>query len=903
MHLEAGTRLGPYAIEALVGAGGMGEVYRARDTRLDRVVALKILSPVLAAHPDLRERFEREARAISNVAHPNICTLFDLGSDSGTDFIVMEFLEGETLAARLERGALPFDHAVSIAIDIVSALETAHRRGIVHRDLKPGNVMLVRRPGLSGAPAAKLLDFGLAKLAAEAPAASASLVTAPQPLTQQGTILGTFQYMAPEQLEGKAADERSDIFAFGSMFYEMLTGRRAFEGTSQASLIGAILRDQPPPASSVQAITPPAVDRIVARCLAKDPDERWQTASDLAAEMRWVQQGGAAAMGRATGTRLTRRELAAWSLAGLMTVAAAVVWSLSGRPAHDDPPLVQFAVEETADAPFGVAPIAPFPAVSPDGRRIAYVTSRESASQIAVRGLDNLTIQVLPGTEGGTLPFWSPDSRFVGFLSGGKLQRFDFKSGSISLIAAVTGFEGATWSRDGMILFGSSTGPVFRVPAEGGSPSAVTALDASRSETSHRWPAFMPDGRHFVYVALPRSGLRWSSLDGTETRDLFPTEGKAIVAPQGYLLYGLQGQLLARPFDPVRGAALGDAVTLADNVRFLPSNARATYSISDNGILVYRGGNPGALTHLQWYDRSGRAQTEAMPDGDYRSLALSPDDSRVAFHKHEPADGGGVWVKDLTRGTISRVTLNNALHSYDEDWHPDGRHIAFTQAPLSAPPIGTSLGGGTHDLFMTTASGTGSVDALVVSKDAKGSPDWSPDGHVLAYEQLNGATKIDIMVMAMETRTVAPYIHGSANETQPTFSPDGKWVAYASDESGRFEVYVQPYPATGDKWPISTTGGAQPRWRRDGRELFYLSISQQLTAVDVSTAGGRFEAGVPHVLFSTRASAVSGLASSFRQFAVTANGQAFLINETASTATAPRDPLKVVTNWMSLLRR
>jgi eukaryotic-like serine/threonine-protein kinase len=901
MHLGAGTRLGPYAIEALVGAGGMGEVYRARDTRLDRLVALKVLSPVLAAHPDLRERFEREARAISTVAHPNICTLFDLGRENGTDFLVMEFLAGETLAARIERGGLPFDHALSIAIDVVSALETAHRRGIVHRDLKPGNVMLVRRPGLSGVPAAKLLDFGLAKLAAEAPVVGASVVTAPQPLTQQGMILGTFQYMAPEQLEGRDADERSDIFAFGSVFYEMLTGRRAFEGKSQASLIGAILKDQPPPVSTVHPITPPAVDRVVARCLAKDPDERWQSASDLGAELRWLQQGGAATVAHERRSRLTRRELAAWIAAAVMAVAGAIGWTFAAHRDKIDLPLVQFTLEETPDAPYPGAAIAPFPVIAPDGQRIAFVTLRAGVTQIAVRSLDNPAIHVLAGTDGASLPFWSADSRFVGFFRDGKLQRYDFTSGNVSTIAAASGFEGGTWNRDGTILFGSAAGPIFRVAADGGTPVKVTTIDAARGETSHRWPAFMPDGRHFVYVAAPKNHAWFGSLDGTGPRDLFATDAKAVFAAPGYLIYGLQGQIHARRFDPARGES-SDDVTIADNVRMSAQNLRGTYSVSDNGILVYRSGSIGARTHLQWYDRGGRPQAEALSYGDYRSVTLSPDGGRVAFHKHEPLGGGGVWVKDLTRGTISRVTLNNAMHNFDEEWHPDGRHIVFAEAPASSAPSGTSGGGGPNQLFMTSVSGTGTDEPLVVSNQSKGAPAWSPDGRLLIYQQFDADTQLDVFVMAMDTRKSVPYLHGSANEILPMFSPDGKWVAYSSDESGRYEVYVQPYPATGDKWPISTAGGVQPRWRGDGKELFYLSLTLQMTAVDIAASGPQLNAGLPHVLFTTRASTFSGLSSSFRQFAAAPDGQSFLINEAAPAAESEHDPMRVIINWTSLRR-
>jgi Tol biopolymer transport system component len=902
MNLGAGTRLGPYEIESLVGAGGMGEVYRARDTRLDRVVALKVLSPVLAAHPDLRERFEREARTISNLSHPNICTLFDLGCEHGTDFLVMEFLEGETLAARLERGALPFDNAVSVAIDIASALETAHRRSIVHRDLKPGNVMLVRRPGLSGAPAAKLLDFGLAKLAAEAPVAGTSLLTVPQPLTQQGTILGTFQYMSPEQLEGGEADERSDIFAFGSMFYEMLTGRSAFHGKSQASLIGAILKDQPAPVSSIQPITPPAVERIVSRCLAKDPDERWQSASDLAAELRWVQQGGAqlaSISGPSRKGRTRRREAAAWTLAAAGLATAALAIALRPRPSIPADAL-RFSIEESAEAPFGTQAMAPFPAISPDGKHIVYVARNGTTDALAVRSFESAAVQLLAGTDGAALPFWSPDSRAIAFATKGKLMRYTLATGTVQSIADATNFEGGTWNRDNTILFGSLNAGLSKVSSQGGGHAeAVTTLNAAKGEVSHRWPVFMPDGRHYVYVVQPDNTMRFGTLGSTETKDLDTTDGRAVYSISGHLLYGAQAVLQARPFDPVRGEFTGDARPVAENVRMVAQNARGTYTVSDTGLIVYRSGVAQTQSRIQWYDRAGKPLSEAVPTGDYRSMSLSPDGTRVAFHRHDPNDGGGIWIKDLTRGTVTRVTFG--AHSFGEVWHPDGRHIAFTRG---SPPGATAATDAITEIATTAANGTGDVEHLVVSKAPNMWPGWSPDGRVLIY-QVGTAynSPSDIWVMPIDSRKPVPFIHGPANEGQPAFSPDGRWVAYMSDETGRAEVYVQPYPANGDKWPISTSGGLQPQWRADGKELFFLSATRQMQAVDVGGRGDRFEAGAPRTLFTTRVALVAGLLGPYRAYSVAADGQSFLIDELPPDAVQRRDPLVVIVNWTSLLRR
>ena len=903
MRLGAGTRLGPYEIDSLVGAGGMGEVYKARDTRLDRIVAIKVLPPVLATHPDLRDRFEREARAISNVSHPNICTLFDLGSEGGTDYIVMEFLEGETLAARLERGALPFDHALSVAIDVASALETAHRRGIVHRDLKPGNVMLVRRAGLSGAPVAKLLDFGLAKLAADAPAAGVSVATVPQPLTQQGTILGTFQYMSPEQLEGGDADERSDIFAFGSMFYEMLTGRRAFQAKSQASLIGAILKDQPPPVSTIQSVTPPAVDRIVARCLAKDPDERWQTASDLASELKWVQQGGAqtASAGASTGRRAFGwREAAAWVLAaGGLTAAALTLFS--GSRSSGPQGAMRFVINEPPEAPFRGAPIAPFPVISPDGARLVFVAGSTTGTVLAIHSMESGAVQILSGTEGAGLPFWSPDSRSVAYQVSGKLQRYDVATATVQTVAETPGFEGGTWNRDGIILYGTPTDGLFKVAAQGGQPQQVTRLDRAKGEVSHRWPVFMPDGRHYVFVATPRNTLRFATLESGEAKDLTTTEARAIYSPAGYLMYGVQGVLHARRFDPVRGEFDGDPSPIADNVRMLAQNARATYSVSETGVLVYRGGSATGLSRLQWYDRSGKPQAEVLPFGDYRSVSLSPDGAQVAFHKHDEIDGGAVWVKDLARGTVTRVTLKG--HAFAEVWHPDGRRIAYATTDLPAA-VGALAPVSEIEIHMTTANGTGQDERLVAAVAVNAFPEFSPDGKVLLY-QLGGSAggNGDIWALPMDTRKAVPYIHGAANEGQPAFSPDGRWVAYMSTESGRPDVYVQPYPANGEKWPISVSGGLQPRWRADGKELFYLTPSRQITAVDITVKEERLHAGVPRPLFTTRALLPTGPVAPNRSYAVARDGQSFLIDEQAPDEMLRRDPLTVIVNWTALLRR
>ena len=888
MSLGPGTRIGPYQIESAIGAGGMGEVYRAVDTRLDRAVAIKILPPHLAASAGFRERFEREARAISSLAHPNICVLYDVGHQDGTEYLVMEYLEGETLASRLARGALPREQVLRHGIEIAEALDRAHRQGIVHRDLKPGNVMLTK----SGA---KLLDFGLAKIALTNSAiAVASMPTAEQPLTAQGTILGTFQYMAPEQLEGQEADARSDIFSFGALLYEMATGRKAFAGKTQASLIGAILKDQPPPVSTVQPLSPPALDRVIARCLAKDPDDRWHSAHDLASELKWIQQGGSqAGVPAPVSARRRWRERTAWTLAAIATIAAtALAFRVFGPSAPESP--VRFTIDEPPEAPWSGAPMAPFPAISPDGRFVVFHGVKpDSGPTLMLRALETLTAKEIPGTHNAGLPFWSPDSRFIGFVADGKLKRYDTASGTIGNLCDAASFEGASWNRTNTIVFAPAAGDgLYRVFGDGGTPVPVTKLVAG--QTSHRWPYFMPDGRHFTFLIQPGNRVAFGSLDDRAFTELFAADAHAIYSPAGYLIFARDHALLARRFDPRTGRVSGDVIPLADAVRAATLNGRATYSVSDNGILVFRGGLISLLTRVEWYDRSGKPLEEVLSWGENRDIGLSPDGRRLAFHRHEETDGGGVWIKDLTRGTVSRLTFD-ASHNFGALWHPDGRRVTYLSTRNKA----------SGDIYLTSASGTGDDVALLTSPELKNWPSWSRDGRYLIFEQTNSASQRDIAVLDTTTHKVSLYIHGVAREIHPEFSPDGKWVAYVSDESGRYDVYVQPFPASGDKWPISTAGGVHPRWRGDGKELFFLALDRTLMSVEVLASGDQFSASVPKPLFKTRATFFGGGPSTqYRVFEVAPDGQRFLIDEEGNTdRERPRDPLTVVVNWTALLKR
>ena len=569
MGLSTGTRLGPYEIASAVGAGGMGEVYRARDTRLDRTVAIKVLPQHLADTPEARQRFEREARAVSALNHPHICTLHDVGSQDGTEFLVMEYLEGETLAARLEKGPLPLEQVLKLGVEISDALDKAHRQGIIHRDLKPGNIMLTK----SGA---KLLDFGLAKAAL--PLASVATLTAAvtrtTPVTQQGTIVGTFQYMSPEQVEGKEVDARSDIFSFGAVLYEMVTGQRAFQGKSQLSVASAILEKEPAPISTAKPMTPPMMERAVNRCLAKEPDDRWQTARDLELELKWIAGSGSqSAVAAPVIARNKIRELVAWIVAGVCALAAVTFGVLHWSHTPEKPRVVRSYVKATLSSGFLFSGQVSGFALSPDGLRLAYVAlNANGKGGLWVRPLDSLQAQPLAGTDDASYPFWSPDSRTIGFFAGGKLKRIEASGGPPLTLCDAPLPRGGSWSQAEEILFAPNlNAPLFRVPASGGTATPVTSLDAAKGEVTHRWPQFLPDGRHFLYLAGSPYGLKENpmnsvvvgSLDSKERKLLMHTHSSATYA-SGHILFLRQNTLMAQPFDAKRLEFTGEAFPVAD---------------------------------------------------------------------------------------------------------------------------------------------------------------------------------------------------------------------------------------------------------------------------------------------------------------------------------------------------
>ena len=867
-----GRTLGHYRIDAKLGEGGMGQVYKALDTRLDRAVAIKVLSPHLAQNPDLRQRFEREARVISSLNHPHICTLYDVGQEDGIDFLVMEYLEGETLAARLARGALEIDQVLRYAVQTAQALAQAHRQGVYHRDLKPGNVMLTKA-------GAKLLDFGLAKLVRPARPAAPDAPTLADQLTATGTILGTIQYMAPEQLEGRDAAASGDIFSFGAVLYEMITGRKAFEGRSQANVITAIMSSQPPPILTLQPAAPPALAHVVEKCLAKDPEERWQNAHDLAGELEWMAGSSAVPAVQAPATRppRSRREILTAITASALLVALVTLGAIHFREVPEKPRAIRFHVALPENLVFRSFD---FPVVSPDGERIVFSvgTSPGTPAGLWVRSLNSLTAQPLAGAS-GLFPFWSPDGRAVGFFSQGKLLRVDI-SGAPPLNLCDTGGDlgGGTWGLDGTILFGSPGG-LRSVPASGGEPKPVTAVDTARGEASHTWPQFLPDGRRFLYFINGNTevrGIYAGSLGSKDKTRLVAAEFNGVYA-RGHLLFLRGSALMAQPFDPAKDRLTGDPSPVADPVsRQVGTFAAAHFSASEAGILTYVEGAGIANGELVWINRDGRKLGTAGEPADYSNPALSPDGSRLAVGLRDPRTSTrDIWLLDFKRGSSSRFTFD-AADDFNPAWSPDGRRIAFS-----------SNRKGSRDLYWKASDGTGEEELLLASSLDKNVEDWSLDGKWLTFNEASramGALRLE------PERKATPVLKGQFTQIEGRLSPNGRWIAYRSNESGRPEVYVQSFPPGSGKWQISTGGGTEPAWRRDGKELFFMA-DRKLMAAETRTEGSSFETGIPKALFEPPRLGTQNR----NRYVATADGKRFLF-VVPLDSTSSR-PFVVVVNW------
>jgi serine/threonine protein kinase len=892
MAILPGRRLGPYEILSAIGAGGMGEVYRARDTRLNRIVAIKVLPTHLADRSELRERFEREARTIASLNHPHICTLFDIGHQDGIDYLVMEYLEGETLAQRLLKGSLPIQQVLQYAIEISDALDKAHRKGITHRDLKPGNVMLTK----SGT---KLLDFGLAKLTQEAAPATpdSQLPTMKSAITGEGTILGTLQYMAPEQVEAKEVDARTDIFAFGAVVYEMATGKKAFEGKTSASVMAKILEAEPPSMASLQPMTPSQLDRVVKKCLAKEPEKRWQAASDVCDELKWIAEGGSqAGLAAPLATRRKSRERLAWSVAVAALVAALALGAfeyLQRTPQGAQAtrffvsPPETWTLARTGTVTSGsTAPLS----VSPDGRRIAFVAGSPDGKYLLwVRSLDTLTAQALAGTEGASSPFWSPDSTALGFFAGGKLKKVDVSGGPAITLSDAPENRGGTWSRDGVIVFNPGNRTALqKVSASGGVPTAATAL--GQGEVGHYRPSFLPDGRHFLYrgsAGSETSGpIYLGSLDSAERKVLLNADASNVVYTQGHLLFLRETTLMAQPFDLRRLALTGSAFPIAEQIQtqgnFPPSGV---FSASENGVLAYQGGGATANSQLVWFDRTGKQIGVLGDPAAYGSVELSPDGRQASVSiPDEAGKGRDIWLYDVARGLRTRFTFDRA-NALESIWSPDGSRVVFNSGRK-----------GHLDLYQKASSGSGAEEVLLEDNLDKYPVSWSPDGRFILYSSVGGPTGLDLFVLPLfGDRKPLPFLQTQFAEGSGRYSPDGRWVAYASNESGKFEVYVAPFPGPGGKWQISTAGGDWPRWRRDGNEIFYLTPGNALMAAAVNGKGSSLEVGAVKPLFQTRATRLED------RYAVSADGQRFLINTSPEQATSA--PITVVLNWAAGLKK
>jgi len=884
MHLAPGMKLGPYEILSPLGSGGMGEVYRARDTRLDRSVAIKILPAHFSNDPIRKQRFEREAKSISALNHPNICTLHDVGSENGVNYIVMECVEGESLAARLQKGALPIEQVLKIGHELADALNVAHRNGIIHRDLKPGNIMLTKA-------GAKLLDFGLARAAP--PTASAATLTASvaQPLTQEGTIVGTFQYMSPEQVEGKELDARSDVFSLGAVLYEMVTGQRAFQGKTQLSVAGAILEKEPAPVSKVKPMSPQSLDHIIRRCLAKDPDDRWQTARDLALELKSIHtdDSSISAGGRSIGVlrRGNIYTLTAFFLVGILAASGMFLMVRSRSKALPSPEIMKTSILAPEGKEFDRWAGS---AVSPDGKYIVFspVSPGENWGQLYLRRIDSLSAKPLPGTDGTENPFWSPDSKWIGFVAGSKLRKVSV-DGTSPLVICDSGapLRGGSWSPNGTILFVPGSGvPVYSVPEAGGTPVAVTQLDKSAGELSHRWPVFLPGGKHYLFFSRGRENAIYASSIGSKERKLIlKNDTNALYVSPGYLLFVQNGVLLAQPFDADHLELRGSAVAIADAVPVFGGQQHALFSASENGILAVHS-EAEMLTRPMWVDLSGRSLEPLGGPAMYAftGMRLSSDGRKVAFAITDPKDGAdNIWVTDIASHQMTRLTFEK-LFAHSPVWSPDGGQLLYTSNRL-----------GTPQTFSISTGGVGEAQALLPSESSGRAESWSPDGRYVVFAQaaVDGTHEQKLRVLPL-FGDKKPYPLLTASHSQQwsaTFSPDGKWMAYASDESGEIEIYIVPFPDAHKKIQVSKDKGSGPHWSPNGRQLLYIGKNAVLTAATLHYGARGIEVSETRELFKL----------DIPEFEISGDGKRLLVfkvveNQEPSTVT-------LISNWTNLLPR
>jgi eukaryotic-like serine/threonine-protein kinase len=910
MALTAGTQLGPYEIVAPLGAGGMGEVYRARDTRLDRTVAVKILPTHLSADSAAKQRFDREARAISSLSHANICQLYDVGHQDGTDYIVMEFLEGETLAERIRRGPIPTDQLLKIGSDICDGLERAHKTGVIHRDLKPANIMLTK----SGA---KLMDFGLAKaVEAEEPPAGTLTQTvnvspSAQPITQAGVVVGTFQYMSPEQVEGKPADARSDIFSLGGVLYEMATGKRAFDGKTSASVIAAILERDPAPISTLQTASPPALDRLVKSCLAKDPDERWQTAHDVKLQLQSLRDAGSQsgfsndiALGIEAAQKARTRSNRNIALLVLGTLlGSGIVFSVLGYMVHTpkSAPLLHASVNLPPGVDLDTVNVAV--ALSPDATQIAFTANQPpQKDMIWVRSLDNQAARALPGTEDGSSPFWSPDSRAVGFFADGKLKRIDVSSGNIVTLCDAPAPRGGTWSTQGVILFApTNTSGLSTVPESGGTPTLVTQPEAGVTD---RVPYFLPDGVHAIFlrakaVAFSQNQLMSLNLATREVQTIGDTDSEGQYVEPGYLIHETQGNLQAEPFNSRAMKITGPPRTILQDVTFNPARRAAQFAVSNSGVLIYLSDTGFPVSHLTWYDVATGAEIAKVGEpARFIAFSVSPDDRRavaaVATSTSSSFDTeAALWMYDLERSTGSRFTFGSGSYRFPV-WAADGQSVFYES---TKPP---------RTILRKSANGDGEPIPVTYQGDFANISAASPDNQWLSISfQSPRFFRIELVPLVtgkQQTTFYAP----DADARHLSFSADGKWAAYGSNETGRQELYVVPFPGPGGRWQITKDGMLSGGWTKQPNKLCFLGAEGKLYVVDVATNGNEIEVLKTTNVFGEKPvplakSAGTGLLGPSVEDAITRDGKRILL--APDVGSDNQTTFGLITNWRAAIEK
>jgi eukaryotic-like serine/threonine-protein kinase len=900
-NVSVNSMISHYRITAKIGAGGMGEVYRAHDSRLDREVAIKILPSEVAKDHDRLERFEQEAKSTSALNHPNILTVYDIGEQDGVPFIVSELLEGEELRDRLNDGVLPLRKTIDFAQQIVSGVSAAHERGITHRDLKPENLFITKDDRV------KILDFGLAKLRQPAASSKGSEDATKKALTDPGVVMGTVGYMSPEQVRGSAADHRSDIFSFGVILYEMLSGQRAFGGESVIETMHSILKEDVPDLEDSGIRVPPALEKLMRRCLEKKPEHRFHSAHDLGFALDAVASPTSSSGSALTVAAKAVRDVpdsasskwlggVVWLAAAALLVSTVVLATLYFRRVEPSAQTIRFAVLPPDKNSFNEG----F-AISPDGSAIVF-TARNSTgvTSLWIRSLDSIDARPLAGTDGAAFPFWSPDGRTVAFFSTGKLRRIDASGGPSQSIADVSNDpRGGIWTPDGTIIFAPNTlSPLVRVPASGGAVTEVTKLNDELAQTSHRWPSLLPDGKHFLFFGrggvVEKQGIYVTSLDDPQPTFVVasPVSAKyADVDSNGYLLFVREGTLMAQRFDTARLALSGEAIPLVDNLLIFPGEigptAFSAFSVS-GGRLIYRSGDQ-QTTRLTWFDREGKNLGAINEPAGYHEPILSKDGTKVLYGRNEVSGPQDIFMQDLSRGGVTRLTFDPASDT-TAIFSPDESQIIFFTNRNT-----------TQAIYRKSASGAGS-DELVWADPLGAYPDsWSQDGKYIICDKNGGSrTKVDLWILPMTGEQPYAYLATQFEEAHAQFSPDGRWVLYTSTESGRPEVYVQSFPIGAGKWQISTGGGDQAHWRADGKEIFYFALDNNLMAVPTVASGTTIEFGRPQALFLA-STPISGITDDRNSYAPSRDGQRFLLTTLVDPASA--QPLAVVLNWAEAVKK